>query len=71
LRSEILDWMARELAVVEKRVSSSRTCARMHPRQACLPLECAPACPRARGSSISAREKASNHPQGRRDCAAS
>lgn len=43
-RSEILDWMSRDLAVVRDREFSPRSCARKHPRQACLPLECATSC---------------------------
>lgn len=38
-RSEILDWMSRDLTVVRDG-ASRRFCSRKHPRQACLPLEC-------------------------------
>ncbi len=43
-RSEILDWMSRDLAVACNGPSSPRSCSRKHPRQACLPLECAVPC---------------------------
>lgn len=46
-RSEILDWMSRGLAVEpaeQERKSAPSICARRHPRQGRLPLECAPGC---------------------------
>ncbi len=49
-RAEVLEWMTRELSVeteVHERLSGPRSCARRHRRQACLPLECTPACTRA------------------------
>src|SRR6266481_6367904 len=46
LRSDILDWLARDLAIDElPDETHPRRCSRRHPRQACLPLECAAACP--------------------------
>src|ERR1700730_262864 len=41
-RAEVLEWMARDLAVEpenDERLNAPRRCARRHPRQACLPLE--------------------------------
>lgn len=50
-RAEVLEWMTRDLAIAtenDERLNAPRHCARRHPRQACLPLECArtlgPAC---------------------------
>jgi len=46
-RAEVLEWMARDLAVAletPRRLNSTRHCARQHPRQACLPLECRGPC---------------------------
>jgi hypothetical protein len=42
-RSEILDWMARDLSV-EGRSTVPRVCTRRRARQACLPLDCATPC---------------------------
>ena len=42
-RTEVLDWMSRDLVVeIEnlERLNGTRRCARRHPRQECLPLEC-------------------------------
>jgi predicted DNA-binding transcriptional regulator AlpA len=49
-RAEVLEWMARGLAVVPEgeRLNALRRCARRHPRQACLPLECRGPCRLAR-----------------------
>jgi len=48
LRSEVMDWMARSLAVApqdgNERISGPRHCARRHQRQVCLPLECREPC---------------------------
>jgi predicted DNA-binding transcriptional regulator AlpA len=38
-RSEVLDWMSRDLAIARDNDSTSRACVRKHPRQACLPLD--------------------------------
>lgn len=46
-RAEVLEWMTRDLSVEmesQARLNGSRRCARLHPRQACLPLECEPPC---------------------------
>lgn len=40
-RSEVLDWMSRDLALARDAATSPRFCSRRHPRQARLPLECA------------------------------
>ncbi|MEO8064749.1 MAG: AlpA family phage regulatory protein [Pseudomonadota bacterium] len=39
-RSEVLDWIARDLAVMGNAPATFGSCARQHPGQACLPLEC-------------------------------
>jgi predicted DNA-binding transcriptional regulator AlpA len=47
-KSEVLDWMARDLSVAE-RVTEPHVCARRRPQQACLPLNGAsPRKPRSR-----------------------
>lgn len=46
-RAEVLAWMARDLSVVAdcaERLNGTRRCARHHPRQACLPLDCRSSC---------------------------
>jgi predicted DNA-binding transcriptional regulator AlpA len=46
-RAEVLEWMTRDLSVEtesHERLNAPRRCARRHPRQACLPLECGLAC---------------------------
>lgn len=43
-RSEVLEWMSRDLAIARDAETLPRACARKHPRQACLPLECAMSC---------------------------
>jgi hypothetical protein len=40
-RSEVLDWMSRDLAIARDNDNASRACVRNHHRQACLPLDCA------------------------------
>jgi predicted DNA-binding transcriptional regulator AlpA len=50
-KSEVMEWMTRELAVApetQECLNASRRCARRHARQACLPLECGSRCTRAR-----------------------
>lgn len=47
-RSEVLDWMSRDLAIAPVHEGALRACARKHPRQACLPLECTASCAVAR-----------------------
>lgn len=47
LRADVLDWMSRGLTAEpsdQERESSVRFCARKHPRQPCLPLECHSGC---------------------------
>lgn len=39
LRSDILDWLARDLVVDNSLRLDRRHCSRRHPRQACLPFE--------------------------------
>lgn len=43
-RSDVLDWMSRDLAIAREGEPALRACARKHPHQACLPLECATSC---------------------------
>lgn len=43
-RSDVLDWLSRDLSVVADRPPAARCCARRQSRQACLPLECSSAC---------------------------
>jgi predicted DNA-binding transcriptional regulator AlpA len=38
-RSDVLEWMARDLALQRHQTSSSQPCLRRQPRQPCLPLE--------------------------------
>jgi predicted DNA-binding transcriptional regulator AlpA len=38
-RSDVLDWMSRDLALKGHYITSSRQCLRGQPRQTCLPLE--------------------------------
>jgi predicted DNA-binding transcriptional regulator AlpA len=45
LRSDVLDWMARDLAI-EDATCVPRRCAKANPRQPCLPFECSSACRR-------------------------
>jgi hypothetical protein len=50
-RAEVVEWMTRDLSVEtesHQRLNAPRRCARRHPRQACLPLECGSRCTRAR-----------------------
>lgn len=57
-RSEVLDWMSRDLAVVpvtQAYVNSHHRCSRRHLRQACLPFDCTTPCPSLQKCS-SARE---------------
>jgi predicted DNA-binding transcriptional regulator AlpA len=61
-RTEVLEWMTRDLAVEtenDERLNAPRRCARRRPRQACLPLDCAAPCARSNRSSgqRSPREK--------------
>jgi predicted DNA-binding transcriptional regulator AlpA len=52
-RAEVLEWMTRELSVEtesHERLNRPRRCSRRHPRQGCLPLECASPCLPARRS---------------------
>lgn len=54
VRADILEWMSRGLAVEaaeQERNSAPRFCARRHPRQCCLPLECASGCTAPRNCS--------------------
>lgn len=44
LRSQVLDWMARELAVVTEHAPKPPARVRACSRQACLPLNCATPC---------------------------
>jgi hypothetical protein len=53
-RAEVLEWMTRDLSVEtqsHERLNASRHCARRHPRQVCLPLECLKPCTSARSAS--------------------
>jgi hypothetical protein len=46
-RAEVLEWMTRGLAIEtenDERLNAPSRCARRHPRQACLPLDCAVPC---------------------------
>lgn len=50
-RTEVLEWMTRELTVTAdeyERLNAPRRCAQRQPRQTCLPLECGSRCTRAR-----------------------
>lgn len=50
-KSEVLEWMTRELAVApesQQGLNAPRACARRHARQQCLPLECGSRCTRVR-----------------------
>jgi hypothetical protein len=50
-KSEVLEWMTRELTVTaddHQRLNGPRRCDRRQPRQTCLPLECGSRCTRAR-----------------------
>ena len=50
-RTEVLEWMTGNLSVVTEnteRLNGTRRCARRHPRQACLPLECKSNCDASR-----------------------
>jgi predicted DNA-binding transcriptional regulator AlpA len=38
-RSDVLEWMARDLALARHQTTLSRPCLRRQPRQPCLPLE--------------------------------
>lgn len=66
-RSDVLDWMSRDLAVVpvkQECVNSYRRCSRRHPRQACLPLDCATPCPSLQKCSRAREPKAVRRPGG-------
>lgn len=56
--SDVLEWMARDLALDRDHATLSRPCGRRQPRQDCLPLE-------ARGRYAAARMKSlvNNHPR--------
>jgi hypothetical protein len=46
-RAEVLEWMTRDLSIEtesRERLNGSRRCARHHPRQGCLPLDCPEPC---------------------------
>jgi predicted DNA-binding transcriptional regulator AlpA len=50
-RAEVLEWMTRDLSIKSESregLNGPRSCARRHPQQACLPLECGSRCTRAR-----------------------
>lgn len=50
-KSEVLEWMTRELTVApesQQCLNTPRRCARQHARQQCLPLECGSRCTGAR-----------------------
>lgn len=44
LRSDVLDWLARDLVIDDGVAPPPRRCSRRHPRQGCLPLECRLSC---------------------------
>jgi hypothetical protein len=43
-QSEVLDWMSRDPEMARENEGTPRACARKHPRQSCLPFECATSC---------------------------
>ena len=48
-RSEILDWMARDLSITDNNAAPVRSCPRRNPLQKRLPLKCTTSPSRARG----------------------
>lgn len=66
-RSDVLDWMSRDLAVApvkQERVNSHRHCSRRQTPQACLPLDCATPCPSLQKCSRAREPKAARRPEG-------
>lgn len=62
-RTEVLEWMTRDLVVeteIHERLNAPRRCVRQQARQACLPLECSSPC-------LSTRRSQSGASVGRHD----
>lgn len=55
-RSEVLNWMSRDLAIARDSETAPRACLRKHSRQACLPLECETSCVPSRKCASQRRE---------------
>ena len=65
-RSDVLDWMSRDLAVAPMKqecLNSYHRCSRRHPRQTCLPLDCAMPRPSPQKCSRGQEQKTERRPE--------
>jgi predicted DNA-binding transcriptional regulator AlpA len=57
-RTEVLYWLSRNPALAVSRPAEiTRRCVRHHPRQGCLPLECAVLCKTTRTTTMNAKDR--------------